>query len=205
MPTKSLEIGRKKGANPNRLNDKQRIFVDEYLANGMNATEAARVAGYSKPNRDQSKLLRNPAVRSYLEREITKIAESQLLRRAQLVSKMQRLNDFNLMKYAIGSGKGNSIVIDEEHYAHVAELIGDCVTKVKVYERTSDDGTSHRSIEIELMPKFDMFKLECQYMGMLTERKEVTVSGGEDLLHTLLDMTESVDPVVTVEGFVVGK
>ena len=39
---------KKRGINPNRLTDKQRMFVLNYLENGNNGTKAAIDAGYSK-------------------------------------------------------------------------------------------------------------------------------------------------------------
>lgn len=202
MASKGLRPGRKKGVNRDRLTTQQQVFVDEYLANGMNAMAAATVAKYGTPRTKAGKLLKDPKIRAYLERELTILQEQQFLRRAQLVDKMQRLNDFNLMKYARNSN-GKSLIFDEKHYDEIADLIGDCVTKVKVVEEVDKAGVERKWIEIELMPKMDMFKLECQYLGMLAERKDITVTAGEGLLHTLLERVEGTSPVITddvIEG-----
>jgi hypothetical protein len=59
------------------LTPKQKRFCDEYLANGMNATQAAISAGYSKKGAEVtgSNLLRNTKVASVLRKEQDKTAE----------------------------------------------------------------------------------------------------------------------------------
>ena len=54
------------------LKPKQRVFAETYLANGFNATEAARSAGYASKNENSlsvtaSRLLNNVKVRAYID------------------------------------------------------------------------------------------------------------------------------------------
>ena len=49
-----------------KLTPKQKAFADEYLKNGGNATEAARVAGYSCPNDNAKRLTVNDRILSYI-------------------------------------------------------------------------------------------------------------------------------------------
>lgn len=46
------------------LNDRQRAFVDFYLANGNNATKAAEAAGYTAPSLAGHRLRRNDKIRA---------------------------------------------------------------------------------------------------------------------------------------------
>ena len=48
------------------LTPKQKAFADAYIANGGNATEAARAAGYKKPNPQGSENLVKPSVSAYI-------------------------------------------------------------------------------------------------------------------------------------------
>src|SRR6516164_10174125 len=61
----------------NRLDDKQRTFVQEYLANGRSATRAARAAGYVGKNRNVMSVTgyevsRLPAVQAIIQEETQK-------------------------------------------------------------------------------------------------------------------------------------
>ena len=53
-------------ARRSRLSPKQKLFVEAYLQT-LNATEAARRAGYSEPNSNYANVLRNPLVWSVIE------------------------------------------------------------------------------------------------------------------------------------------
>lgn len=60
------------------LTDKQRRFVDEYIANGFNATQAAIKAGYSKKTARKmaSENLAKPAIQEYLAERTAAYEES---------------------------------------------------------------------------------------------------------------------------------
>lgn len=63
---------RKRGANPNKLNPQQRLFVDYLLAEkNWNPTEAARKAGYKSPSSAAAHNLSNPTVAAILGKKIT--------------------------------------------------------------------------------------------------------------------------------------
>jgi Terminase small subunit len=51
---------------PGRLNDRQKLFVEEYFRSN-HATAAAALAGYSWPGKQGSRLASTPAVRAALD------------------------------------------------------------------------------------------------------------------------------------------
>lgn len=59
-------------AKPHRLNDRQKSFINHYIASGMNATQSAIKAGYSKKTAAKQgyDLLINPYVKKELDRKI---------------------------------------------------------------------------------------------------------------------------------------
>lgn len=66
---------RKRGSN--KLLDKERIFVHEYMANDeFNAAKAARKAGYNFPAQASNKLLKKKRVRDYLGKKLRERLES---------------------------------------------------------------------------------------------------------------------------------
>jgi len=50
------------------LTEKQRRFVEAYAANGGNATEAARAAGYRKPHPQGAENLQKPTIKDAIEK-----------------------------------------------------------------------------------------------------------------------------------------
>jgi len=180
MASSLIGTNRKRGVDPNKLGGKMLEFCECYIANGMsNAAQAVRDAGYTCkfPAQYATKLLTNPKVQGYLAKRRTELIEQIEITREELLDKMQRVLSFNLMKYARNS-KGASIVVDEEHYDAVAELIGDCVTKISATEKTSADGTVSRRIEIELMSKDAMFNLAMKYKGLLEPDSKINLNVG---------------------------
>jgi phage terminase small subunit len=63
------------GSNGNGLNNKQRVFVEEYLK-CWNATEAARRAEYAHPNKQGPKLLVNLGISEAIEARIAELKMS---------------------------------------------------------------------------------------------------------------------------------
>lgn len=49
------------------LSDQMRRFVEEYVINGFNATEAARAAGYAWPEKYAYRLVRHPKIRAAVQ------------------------------------------------------------------------------------------------------------------------------------------
>ena len=168
-------VPNKKSTKGVRLLPKHRSLCNEYLANGLNASAAAKVLNYKNPNVIVHQIFARPEVRRYLEAELAKIEENQTIRIGEMLSKMRRLNDFNLMKYSRGS-EGNSIIVNQEQYDEVSELIGDCVTKITTKTRTSKDGSEETIFELELMSKDKMFDRELKYLGILDLDGNATIN-----------------------------
>jgi hypothetical protein len=53
-----------------RLSFRARIFVEHYLSNGFNATQAARTAGYRHPKPDGFRVLHRPRVLALMARRL---------------------------------------------------------------------------------------------------------------------------------------
>lgn len=67
----------------NKLTPKQRAFADYYIETG-NATEAARRAGYKKPNVQGSQNLEKLSIKSYIE-EIVKASDEKRIAKGEEV------------------------------------------------------------------------------------------------------------------------
>lgn len=202
MSSNLVKPGRKR-LSSQKLNPLQIQFCEHYVSNGMKGAEAARAAGYKPSNAAQvaRNLLATPKVAAYVSKRLTEIGDELSLKRHELLAIMRKVLQFNLMKYSRGKGSSHgkfSILIDEEYYDEIAEIIGDCVTKVTVQEKeeTLENGETitSRKISIELMSKDRMFELAMRYAGMIKDEKGPTgvqvniASGG--VLNRLLDVIE---------------
>ena len=97
------------------VNNKQRVFVEEYLK-CWNATEAARRAGYKHPNKQGPRLMVNVGIRKEIERRlkekaitadevIQRLAEQARADHSQYLTDSGQLD----MKRLIADGKGHLI------------------------------------------------------------------------------------------------
>ena len=77
-----------------KLTPKQKAFADEYLKNGGNATEAARKAGYKKPNPQGSENLAKPSILNYIaerQAEIEKMAQRDIMSLTEIQERRSKL------------------------------------------------------------------------------------------------------------------
>lgn len=165
--------GRKRGTDPNKLNSRHKGFADEWIANGMNGSAAASKMGFSNPAVMANRLLNNPKVRSYLEKKLSDITENRTIRVAQLLNKMRRISEFNLMR-AASTGASGYITISAKDYERVSDEIGDCITEVETETTEDRDGNVKSRIRIKIMSKERMHELEMKYYGMLTDKVDTT-------------------------------
>lgn len=65
-----------------RMNEKQKMFADEYIANGGNVHQAALKAGYSESHAKSTvyKLLDNPRIKSYIAERLKTIQSARTMR-----------------------------------------------------------------------------------------------------------------------------
>lgn len=155
-----------------RLNDKQRLFVDLFCQY-RNASRAAREAGYSDVRSDQSgyQLLRNIEVSAAVAEEFDKFSMSA----NEIIGRMS----------AMGRGTIDYFLDDDGRLTLTSQTAvdnRDIVKKVRqrTTTRTLPDGVKieDASIEIELHDAKDaMFKL-LQVGGKIIERHEHTGANG---------------------------
>jgi len=155
------------------MSTRQRMFCEEFLANGLDGAKAAAATGYREEGagRQARKLLSIPIVKAHIETELRVVRDQYWLRREQLLEKMRRLNDFNLMTVVSRSGAG-WLEINVNDYDRVAAQIGDCVTEVEV----KDNG----SVRIKLMDKDRNFDRELKYHGVMDLDGNVNVQINND-------------------------
>lgn len=117
---------------PNELTTRQRMFAETYLANGFNATEAARSSGYSSKNENSlsvtaSRLLKNAKVRAYIDMRL----DEYCLTTNKVLAKLseQALVD---MGDFLSWNKDGEIILDLEKGAQLRKL--HLIKKLKIFK-----------------------------------------------------------------------
>lgn len=74
----------------NKLTPKQRAFADYYIETG-NATEAARRAGYKKPNVQGSQSLEKLSIKSYIEERVKASDEKRIAKGEEVLEYLTKV------------------------------------------------------------------------------------------------------------------
>lgn len=198
MPSTLINTDRQRGST--KLNAKQKLFVECYLAdNEMNATKAAKKAGYTG-TAAAAKLMLHPGVQAEIGKAIKlridecRIEASSVLRHLQNALYLDPLDLFEPSED--GSFRVRSL-------EDVPVEVRRCVTKLKAKTVVDQEGNATTYVEIELMSKDKAMELALRHLGLLNDKKEVTVKPGEAILDALLEAVE--DSSLVIDANVVGK
>lgn len=146
---------------PDGLTDKQRRFVAEYLLT-LNATDAARKAGYKQPNVTSAKLMANPLIAK-------QIGESQ----RQGLEKLELSRDTLLRELSCCALRDVADLCDErgviitDDLRKVPERVRRCIDGIKQRITTDAAGNKTVTIELKLSPKIVAIELAMKHFGML--------------------------------------
>jgi len=150
------------------LNNKQRVFIDEYLI-CLNASEAARRAGYNgKSNVVGSQLLANISI----SEEITRLLKERHLSADAVLARLGEMAASNLSDFA-----------DIETYADLANARkrGYLVKKFKRKITRDKSGSEYEEVELELYDAQAALVHIGKAHGLFADRMELTGPGGAPL------------------------
>ena len=112
----------------NRLTDKQRAFVFEYMCD-LNATQAAIRAGYSKRTAQKigSENLLKPLISAEIEKAIEERAERTKVTANQVIQELAKIAFANISDYVTWDDTGiklkKDVSITEEQKAAISEIV----------------------------------------------------------------------------------
>jgi phage terminase small subunit len=181
------------------LTTKQRLFVEHYLSNGFNATEAVRAAGYKGNENTLSSVgyenLRKPEIAAVISERINEAAMS--------------ANEVMARLSAIARGDVNDILDEAGRFdfekARRAKKTGLLkklkrkTTSKRVDARTEGDDEEAETIETSVVyeeVEFEMYSAHealrdlGKYHGLFVERREITGKDGTPLIPDLQDALE---------------
>ncbi len=146
--------------NGNGLTTKQRVFIETYLENGFNATDAARQAGYKYPNVEGPKNLVKPSIREKLNTRLDALT----LTTEEALAKENEIARFDISPYVDGAGRLMAIDIKKLKEAGLGHLI------------RSVKQTAHGTV-IELANPDDARDRILKARGAYTNRLDITSDG----------------------------
>lgn len=149
------------------LTDKKLVFANEYLVD-LNATQAAKRAQYSYPNKQGPRLLQDPDVHAYIDEQL----EQRALGRNEVLARLSAQATADLSPY-MSSNNFGKIVLD---LGAVKEAgLGHLIKKVT----NTKDGSS-----IEFHDSQAALVHLGRYHALFTDKTDVT-SGGKPLKPTV--------------------
>jgi len=161
------------------MNNKQRVFVEEYLS-CFNATEAARRAGYAYPNKQGPRMLVNVGIQEAIKARIDEKAMSAdevLVRLAAMArGDMGDFLDIGSMGFVVDLSKAS-----EEGLTKLIKKV-----RQRTTISTSKDGaeTEVHDMEIELYDAQSALVQIGKIHSLFIDRTDIT-SGGEKITVTL--------------------
>lgn len=160
-----------------RLTDKQERFVKEYLVD-LNATAAARRAGYKDPNKGRQ-LVTKSNVAAAIQEEKDKRATRTEITQDRVLLELARIGFFDPRKIFDDAGNPRSINDIDEGTAAAISLM-DVETTV------SEDGTATYTKKVRFADKLRALELVGKHLGMFNGTS-VQLSIGSDIRAAVED------------------
>jgi phage terminase small subunit len=169
------------------LTTKQRLFVESYLSNGFNATEAARTAGYQGNENTLSSVgyenLRKPEIAQIVGERVDEAAMSA----NEVLSRLSEHARASVGKVLKDDG---SFSIDYARENSVDQLIKKITTKKTIFTKSRNDGDETEETEtvtLELHDSQAALVHLGKYHKLFTEKHEHTGKDGEPLMKPVAE------------------
>lgn len=156
------------------LNQKQEAFALAYVANGFNATEAARSAGYAQPHSQGPRLLENVGVKARIAELTAPVRKKYEITAVRVLEEIAKVAFFNTGAIIHVTPDGDPYIsldkATENDFAAIAEAqVEDFIVG------RGDDARDVRRVKVKAHDKLKALELLAKHMGLLKEVVEVTV------------------------------
>lgn len=186
MTTRKIKP-RSRGGNAETLTIKQRVFVEELMADeNFNATKAAKKAGYTSPSAP-AKLLGQPTVQAIIGKALqARITRCQLTADAVLehLATALFLDPLQLFER---TPDGSYVVRTLED---VPEKVRRCITKIKQRTRIIGEDTE-TYLEVDLMSKDSALVNAMKHLMLVSPEQNMNVNVNGVDLKSLLERVEN--------------
>ena len=193
----TLIKSRKYGANINKLTQGQQMFCLEMLANkGMNATDAARLAGYKQPGVAANKLLKTKAIAAILGKlkreriERLKMDGDRILKEIEYCALRDPLD--------LCDESGQIIV---NNLADIPEHMRRCIDSLEITRYTdAETGDTRDVIKLKLVSKLGALEMAAKHFGLLTEKHDIQHSiDWNPLYNSNKDILDTISEEIALE------
>lgn len=189
MPSKKIRP-RKIGANIDRLNPQQRMFVLHLLADEtFNASKAALKAGYKNGGQMGHKLIQHPVISAAIGKAIADRARRVELQADDVLIHLKNALFLNVLDLFNKNEDGSYSLKDFEE---IPVEVGRCINKLKSRTRYTKEGDRIVEVDVELMSKDTMMNLAMKHLNLLGEREEEVKTHEVDR-EILIHMLETVE------------
>ena len=149
------------------------LFVEAYIANGNNATEAAKQASYKETGAHTQgpRLLKDDEVRKILAQRQAEIAKKFALTAENVIAELSKIVHADMRKLFTEDGK----LLPMDQWP---EDIASAISSVEIDELFAGRGNQREQIgftkKLKLWDKNSALTLAMRHLGMLIDRSEVT-------------------------------
>lgn len=154
------------------ITNRQRLFIEEYLT-CWNATEAARRAGYTNPNKQGPRLLVKDGIRELVKQRLSEKAMS-----ADEV--LQRLAEHargDMGDFIAIESMSFSLDLQKAKELGLTRLIKKVKDRVVMTNNKDGEETETHTLEIELYDAKSALDTLAKYHGLLVDRTDITTGG----------------------------
>jgi phage terminase small subunit len=157
---------------------KQRTFKVEYLANGFNATAAAKTAGYSDKTAaaQGSRLLKNVKVAAAIAASVGRSLTKREITSDRVLDEIAKVGFRDNRRFFTETGQLIPIhLLGDEEAASLAGIEVDVITGLGGDE-DDDDGFVTRTTKIKMADKLKALELLGKYLKLFTDKVDHSVS-----------------------------
>lgn len=161
------------------LTPKQQRFIDEYLTS-LNATDAARKAGYSVKTAEVQgpRLLGNVRVKAEIAARQKKLADKYEVTQERVVRELALLGFSNMADYMRPDESGQPILdfssLSREQAAALQEVTTEAFVDARTGDQDAKEGRSVRRVKFKLADKGSNLERLAKHLGMFVEKHEHT-------------------------------
>jgi phage terminase small subunit len=164
------------------LTQRQKLFISAYQANGGNATDAAKQAGYSAHTaRSQGqRLLTHVDIAAEIERGCQKRLDKYEVTADRIVRELALLGFANMQDY-MRANEGGDPYLDFSALSRDQAAALQEVTVERYVEGRGEDAREVKRVKFKLADKRSALVDLGKTIGMFTEKRDVNVTGGVTL------------------------
>lgn len=154
------------------MTKKQQKFAEAYLSNGYNKKQAAISAGYSKNGARVTghQVLQNPNVKTYVDTILNEVIEPGIeALKKKVLEELQSIGFSDIRDILNDSG--------EIDLSHIDSINTRAIKSIQTDVGKNRQGEEITKIRVTYHDKIKTLELLSKYLGILTEKHEVTIDG----------------------------